>query len=295
MEDSVTPTNAKTSLWASLPLRSYQSGALAGSASVLVSTALTFPIFKASTRQQMALSLSARPVLAQLLSEGLKSLLLRGLLAPSLQRVLCRSIMYGNYEFVLGKLAHMGPRLTDRSRLACSLAALLSGTLEAVLTPLERVQTLLVNPQTRGQHAFRHSFSALSHLGTLGLRELYVGLTPVLLRNGPSFALYLYIKDSVTLLVPASVRGRSTFLEGAFMGGFSSLLTGLAFYPLNTVKVQMQARIERHHLGFLATARDVVWRQGTRRLYRGVTAHCLGSIISWAVFEGSYRVIMEMM
>ena len=106
--------------------------------------------------------------------------------------------MYGNYEVALNQLEYVGFRRKNHS--TQSAAALLAGSLEAVLVPCERVQALLVDP--RHNTRFPHVFAVLAALVRQrnALRELYVGFTPVLFRNGPSFALYLWLK--VCLAIP---------------------------------------------------------------------------------------------
>uniref|UniRef100_A0A8C4Q6Q2 Mitochondrial carrier protein n=1 Tax=Eptatretus burgeri TaxID=7764 RepID=A0A8C4Q6Q2_EPTBU len=195
--------------------------------------------------------------------------------------------MYGNYEVALNQLEYVGFHRKNHS--TQSAAALLAGSLEAVLVPCERVQALLVDP--RHNTRFPHVFAVLVALVRQrnALRELYVGFTPVLFRNGPSFALYLWLKDLTAEQLPKIVQ-QNAFLAGAFSGGVASFVTGIVFYPINTIKMKIQAHVEGEHLGFLTTTRLVASR-GIGHLYAGLGAHCMGSVLSWAIFQGLYQLL----
>lgn len=81
-----------------------------------------------------------------------------------------------------------------------ALAACLTGSTEAVLTPLERVQMLL---QDRRYHKdYKNTVDALVKLRKFGFSEYYRGLTCVLVRNGPSNILFFGLRDEIKKLMP---------------------------------------------------------------------------------------------
>lgn len=81
-----------------------------------------------------------------------------------------------------------------------ALAACLTGATEAVLTPLERIQMLL---QDRKYHRdYKNTVDALVKLRKFGSAEYYRGLTCVLMRNGPSNALFFGLREEIKKLMP---------------------------------------------------------------------------------------------
>lgn len=82
------------------------------------------------------------------------------------------------------------------------IASCLTGSTEAILTPLERVQMLL---QDRKYHKdYRNTIDTLIRLRQFGVKEYYRGLTCVLMRNGPSNVLFFGLRDEIKKLMPSS-------------------------------------------------------------------------------------------
>lgn len=115
-----------------------------------------------------------------------------------MQKMVSVSIMFGSFghykNWADNKFAN-APPLTN-----LVLAAFMTGATEAVLTPMERVQMLL---QDRRYHKdYRNTFDALVKLRKFGSAEYYRGLTCVLVRNGPSNALFFGLRDKIKKLMP---------------------------------------------------------------------------------------------
>lgn len=122
----------------------------------------------------------------------------RGILPPLIQKMVSVSIMFGSFghykKWADRKFTHAPPIFN------LALASCLTGTTEAVLTPLERVQMLL---QDRKFHReYRNTIDALIKLRTFGAAEYYRGLTCVLMRNGPSNILFFGLRDEIKKLMP---------------------------------------------------------------------------------------------
>lgn len=72
-----------------------------------------------------------------------------------------------------------------------------TGSIEAILTPFERLQTLLQDS------AYNKELTSTPHLikriyKEYGLKEYYRGLSPVLLRNGPANVVFFIARDEVS-------------------------------------------------------------------------------------------------
>jgi hypothetical protein len=143
----------------------FLSGYLAGSFNIL----LTFPINKTMFRQQLH-GISAIQAVNQIRGEGMVSLY-RGILPPLLQKSLSYSIMFGCYHQYRRTLEEgLGFNVAP----AKVAAAMMAGCTEALLTPFERVQTLMLDDKYRKQ--FKNTPHAFSCLRVFGIREYYRGL-----------------------------------------------------------------------------------------------------------------------
>lgn len=75
---------------------------------------------------------------------------------------------------------------------------------EAVLMPFERVQTILADATYHKKYKNTHdAFRAIWHQH--GFKEFYRGLVPILVRNGPSNAVFFILREE-SLLLPQRVR-----------------------------------------------------------------------------------------
>lgn len=76
---------------------------------------------------------------------------------------------------------------------------MIAGSFEAVLMPFERVQTILADSAYHEKYKnTQHAFRVITIEN--GFKELYRGLVPILLRNGPSNALFFILREEATKL-----------------------------------------------------------------------------------------------
>lgn len=81
---------------------------------------------------------------------------------------------------------------------------LILGSVEAVLMPFERIQTLLAD--SRYHDRFQNTTQAIRYVSqNYGYRELYRGLVPILYRNGPSNALFFLLREEAADRLPTHV------------------------------------------------------------------------------------------
>lgn len=228
------------------------------------------------------------------------------------------SIMFGSF----GHYKHWADRkFTDWHPIAkLALASCLTGTTEAILTPLERVQMLL---QDRKYHKnYRNTLDALVKLRKFGSAEYYRGLTCVLVRNGPSNILFFGLRDEIKKLMPTrhKIGQRSSadpsqsrqmssdadrqlkikpsmlhdFLSGAILGMFISTL----FYPLSVVRTRMQTRAPGTEFLSIVKAFNAVYSERDRkftRLFHGCLINVLRQFVSWGVINCSYEYILDLL
>jgi Mitochondrial carrier protein len=178
-----------------------------------------------------------------------------------------------------------------------------AGATEAVLCPLERVQTLL---QDSARHReFRnapHAFLSISRQH--GPTELYRGLSVVVLRNGLSNVVFFALRDPIreqltphlhsfkadTMTNVAETHSPlADFISGAVLGASISTL----FFPLNVIKQRIQSRLG----GAFESPRRVLaelWRQRNKslaKLYRGVHLNFTRSLLTWGITNTIYELL----
>lgn len=127
--------------------------------------------------------------------------LYRGMLPPLAQRTFSLSLMFGVYD---GVKTPMINELNWNPYFAKTVAGLFAGTVEAVLMPFERIQTVLADA-TYHEH-YKNTHHALRLLvAEHGFRELYRGIIPILWRNGPSNSLFFVMREEANNRLPKQV------------------------------------------------------------------------------------------
>lgn len=265
-----------------------------GSLAALTNIMVTFPIQKVLFRQQLHGVLATEAV-QQLQRDGLRNLY-RGLLPPLLQKSTTVAIMFGLYQDFSRVLLDCAngsgvPELVTRS-----FAAAMAGTTEAVLTPFERVQTLLQDHRHHGRfNNTAHTFRTL--LSEYGVRECYRGLVPILLRNGPSNVLFFGLRGPIKERLPeATTRGGHLVIDFV-CGGLLGAALGIMFYPLNVVKSRAQSQVG----GNFQPTREVlltVWRErggSLAKLFRGAHLNYHRSLLSWGIINATYELLLKIM
>ncbi|XP_037316660.1 mitochondrial nicotinamide adenine dinucleotide transporter SLC25A51-like [Pungitius pungitius] len=265
-----------------------------GSVAAFTNIMLTFPLQKVLFRQQLHGVLATEAV-RQLQRDGLRNLY-RGLLPPLLQKSTTVAIMFGLYEdfsrVLLDRADGSGvPELVTRS-----FAAALAGTAEAILTPFERVQTLLQDHRHHGRfNNTVHTFRTL--LTEYGVRECYRGLVPILLRNGPSNVFFFGLRGPIKEQLPDASSRAGHMVNDFVCGGLLGAALGIMFYPLNVVKSRAQSRVG----GAFQPCREVlltVWRErggSMAMLFRGAHLNYHRSLLSWGIINATYELLLKFM
>lgn len=229
--------------------------------------------------------------LNQLQKEGL-GYLYRGMLPPLLQRSLSMSLMFGVYDECLEPLMDrkINPYVSK------TVAGVVAGCFEATLMPFERIQTLLIHPKYHNK--FKNTADAANHISKLyGIKEFYRGLVPILLRNGPSNALFFIIRDEIKIRLPKQESivydGLQNFIAGASIGAFLSTL----FYPLNVIKIGMQCELGGPHRTILYEFNYILRKRGSEfgKIYHGVALNITRAFLSWGIINASYEVLRKIL
>ncbi|EDV20413.1 uncharacterized protein TRIADDRAFT_31936 [Trichoplax adhaerens] len=260
-----------------------------GAGAAFANIVLTFPVNKAIFRQQIhGINLSS--AVKQLQLEGVRNLY-RGLGPPLLLKCTTLSLTFGLYDFYNKQIHRWNHGSTLPALPVKLLAATLAGTTEAILTPFERVQVLLQDRHQ--QRKYTNTVQAFHNLKRFGLKEYYRGLTPILIRNGPSNAVYFALREPVRNILPnyQSSAGNiaSDFVSGAVLGAVISTM----YYPLNVVKSVMQRKAGGEFTSFNKTFIKVFndRNRSVQKLYYGVQANFMRSLISWGIINATYEIL----
>ncbi|XP_063980201.1 mitochondrial nicotinamide adenine dinucleotide transporter SLC25A51 [Diachasmimorpha longicaudata] len=252
---------------------------ICGWGAAVINVTVTYPINKIIFRQILE-AVPATTAVRQLSREGL-GLLYRGILPPLCQKTLSLSIMFSVYEGSRTRLTI----LTHHPVFSKIIAANFAGGVEAILMPLERVQTLLQDWRYHGK--FRNTPDAFKYLlSHHGVTECYRGLVPIVVRNGLSNLTFFTLRDLSKEMLGDDRTLFSNFVSGALIGGFTSTL----FYPMNVIKIHMQSKIGGDFEKFGASLKDV-WvsrNRSIRSFYQGVHLNYMRSFISWGVINAAY-------
>jgi hypothetical protein len=174
-----------------------------------------------------------------------------------------------------------------------AVAALLAGSLEACLTPFERIQSLLQNRIY--QERYRNTFHAARDLWGYGIKEYYRGATCIFLRNGPSNVVFFLGREMLNDVTPELQNTSSQLAKDFFCGACLGVLISTTFFPLNVVKTHMQTHVGGPFLNLVETF-HVVWVErdrDIRKLFRGFHLNYTRSFISWGIINMSYEILLR--
>lgn len=261
-----------------------------GWGSAFINIMITFPMNKVMFRQMLH-GVDSQHAFRQIQKEGLQ-FVYRGCLPPLLQKTTSVSLMFGIFNSNKSYLEQNYPSLSFVTMLC--LSGIASGASEAVLTPFERVQTLLQDKHYNTK--YRNTYHAFSELRQkYGVKEYYRGFTPILLRNSIGNIFFFGLKDPVNdLLPPAESLGGKlfcNFMSGAFVGA----LTSTIFYPVNVVKTKMQVCCGTPFLSMIEGFKQIYIERGRsiRRLYVGVHVNYSRAFISWGIINASNELLKK--
>uniref|UniRef100_A0A6M2DMY4 Putative mitochondrial carrier protein n=1 Tax=Xenopsylla cheopis TaxID=163159 RepID=A0A6M2DMY4_XENCH len=251
--------------------------------------AVTYPINKVIFRQMLH-GVRIRFAVKEIYEEGL-IYLYRGALPPMCQKTISMALMFGVFDYCRKPLCK---EFGSNSYFAKTIAALVAGTTEAVLMPLERIQTLLAVPDYH-QH-FKNTPHAISYIWKYhGFMEFYRGLVPILFRNGPSNAMFFILREEAIEKLPKHNTLLYKTFQEFFCGAFLGVICSTATYPLNVVKVSMQNQLGGPFQNFVTVLFQIYKDRGRkiRYIYHGLSLNCTRAFFGWGVMNTAYEAIKK--
>ncbi|GAQ90172.1 mitochondrial substrate carrier family protein [Klebsormidium nitens] len=176
--------------------------------------------------------------------------------------------------------------------------AVTRSTAAALLCPVTVVKTRMEYSAVTG-HVYRNTFHAVESIfRTEGVRGLFSGLGPTLLRDAPYSGLYLLMYDKTRRglrdLLPASTsQVYINFMSGGLAGGGATLAT----HPPDVVRTRLQLSSSGNRRGALATARHIVQTEGVSSLFAGITPRvakrAMQMALTWSLYEELTRIFVK--
>ena len=238
----------------------------------------------------MLLGVDSQKAVQDLKKEGVRYLY-RGILPPLLQKTASVSLMFGMFGQCQKILHKAFPSLSPFATMSAS--AIVAGTTEAILTPFERVQTLL---QDKHYHSrYKNSLHAFKELRSYGFKEYYRGLGPILMRNGPSNVLFFGLRGEVKKVFPQTEYVFGDILADFFSGAVVGALISTIFYPINVIKTRMQAQVGGSYTSIWATCKEIYVERGhsVRGIFLGVHVNYTRALLSWGIINASYELLKK--
>ena len=276
-------------------------GATAGVGSILVS----YPIGKLVTRQQVD-GHSVRRAFGHMYREG-GARLYQGAQPLFAQRGIQIGIMYSLFASFHERLSSSGWQAPDWQHRF--VAGAMAGIVDAaVLTPLERTQTVLQlrSSQVAGGRELSGGIDAARYLGQYGPREFYRGLSTAMVRNAGCNACYFmllpYVREGFgaarTYAVAHDIRSVAPVLQSKRVEDFMCGV-GLGFgmsvfvFPLSTVMKRQQMTAGGEHLSMARAFRQIVDERGLIAIYRGLPCYMIRSALAWGTTNFVYSYITK--
>lgn len=121
-------------------------------------------------------------------------------------------------------------------------------------------------------------------------------MVPVLLRNGPSNALFFVLREEAQKLPHGTsplANSSHQFFCGAVIGAFVSGV----FYPLNVVKIVIQSRVGGSFDNMFIVMRQIYRDRGcsVKNVYKGLNMNCLRAFFSWGIMNAAYEHLKHLM
>lgn len=277
------------------PLHSLIAGAAAGAIEAFV----TYPTEFIKTRSQFG---GRKEKVLTIIQETVKHKGITGLYAG------CTALMIGNsvkagvrfvsYDYFKHLLSDSQGKVTPGRSLLAGLGA---GTMEAIfaVTPSETIKTKLIEDSKRPNPQYRGLIhGTISIVRQEGLRGIYRGLFPVIMRQSANSAVRLTTYTSLKQFIQRTARtGPNLPSSMTFaIGGVAGLVTVYTTMPLDVVKTRMQTIEARsQYRNSFHCAYRILKEEGVFRFWAGTTPRLVRLVLSggivFTVYENVIRIL----
>ncbi|TMS36015.1 hypothetical protein L596_003285 [Steinernema carpocapsae] len=172
-----------------------------------------------------------------------------------------------------------------RSRSSRIIDAVVFGSASAgfsalILQPLDRLKTIVQQESSKSSSSLRSK--AAEVVSKHGVRDLWRGLSPSMIRIIPGVAVYFGCMESGKSWFPVETSKTAYF----GLGFFSRAVATLVLLPATVVKTRFESSIYRDR-NLVESVRNIVQTHGVRALWKGV----MPTILRDAPFSGVYLML----
>ncbi|PNH06570.1 Succinate/fumarate mitochondrial transporter [Tetrabaena socialis] len=229
--------------------------------------------------------------------EGVKALW-KGLTPFATHLTLKYALRMGSNSIYSGALRDSEGKLTDGRRM---LAGFMAGITEAliIVTPFEVVKIRLQQQRGLSKEGLKYKgpiHCAATVLREEGLRGMWSGATPTILRNGTNQMCLFWAKNNTDKFLWDKHEGDGKMLtpgQSMTSGFLAALLGPIATGPFDVAKTRLMAQTKTsggvRYTGFFDALRRIPAEEGVRAMWKGLLPRLLrippGQAIVWAVSD----------
>ncbi|CAD5115142.1 DgyrCDS4146 [Dimorphilus gyrociliatus] len=272
-----------------ISMNDYIAGAIAGSAGIVVGHPLDTTKVLLQT-QQIAQKgrKSYYDILKVIANDGLKNGSFRGLSYPLVSVGVINSIYFGVQSYSLTALENK----INNNYLRLFISGCMGGTVQITIScPIEVIKIVLQSQSKSmenviGGKYLRGPNEAFRHLvKTEGIWRLYKGLDIMIMRDIPSYGIYiLSYESSKEMFLKWNC---SPVISTLIAGSIGGVISWGSVIPFDVIKSIMQSN--RGNIGIIQTALMVYNKQGIRGFFSGIGIACLRAIpvnaVTFLVYE----------
>ncbi|KAA1475991.1 mitochondrial tricarboxylate transporter [Dentipellis sp. KUC8613] len=274
------------------PLHSLIAGTTAGAVEAFV----TYPTEFVKTRSQFG---GKREGPITIIRETLRTQGVKGLYSGCTALVVGNSAKAGvrfvSYDHFKHMLADKDGKVSPPRSLLAGLGA---GMMEAIfaVTPSETIKTKLIDDAKRPHPQYRGLIhGTASIVREEGLRGIYRGLFPVMMRQGANSAVRFTTYSTVKQFVQSRTRPGQQLPAGVTfgIGAIAGLVTVYTTMPLDVVKTRMQSlEASAQYRNSFHCAYRIFTEEGVRRFWTGTTPRLARLIMSGGIVFTIYERVI---
>ncbi|XP_008316662.1 solute carrier family 25 member 45 isoform X1 [Cynoglossus semilaevis] len=218
----------------------------------------------------------------------------KGMAFPVMTTGVINSILFGSYSYAL----HYLTQGWDKSKKASNAQVLAAGCFSGLMQVFASLPTDLVKVRLQGQTSSERYRGPVHCVAVIlkgeGVRGLYRGGVPYILRDVPCFGLYFLPYEFTRKALTATGKDSDTFAV-LVAGGVAGVTSWCLATPMDVIKsrLQMSGAGGPEYRGFLHCIRVSVREEGVRVLFKGLLLNSLRAFPVNAVTFLSYESLMK--
>ena len=200
------------------------------------------------------------------------------------------AVRFGSFEKFKTIMMDEKGNLSPVNRLVCGLGAGVSEAIFAV-TPMETIKVKFINDQRSANPKFRGFFHGVREIvREQGVRGLYQGLTPTIMKQGSNQAIRFYIMETSKDWYRGGDPSKPVpkLLVGTF-GAFAGACSVIGNTPLDVIKTRMQGLEASKYKNTWDCAKKIWVNEGFKAFYKGsiprMSRVCLDVGITFIIYD----------